>query len=153
MHLLILFCVVFLIALQGSILCSLFLIYIKSYSIVTTVKQLAASDILLSLAICQNFSWQIKPRYKCKSEIHPYAIQSRSELGSKSYIFMENDKIISLTNLFQHLLSAETLFKWKIEFILPYLVRNFKINVRYKLTTKCLLTFSHYTRPHLEYGS
>ena len=68
MHLLILFCVVFLIALQGSILCSLFLIYIKSYSIVTTVKQLAASDILLSLAICQNFSWQIKPRYKCKSE-------------------------------------------------------------------------------------
>ena len=29
-------------------------------------------------------------------DIHPYVIQSRSELGSKSYIFMENDKIISL---------------------------------------------------------
>ena len=42
-------------------------------------------------------------------DIHPYVIQSRSELGSKSYIFMENDKIISLTNLFQHLLSAEIL--------------------------------------------
>ena len=27
-------------------------------------------------------------------DIHPYVIQSRSELGSKSYIFMENDKII-----------------------------------------------------------
>ena len=41
--------------------------------------------------------------------IHPYIIQSRSELGSKSYLFMENNKIISLTNLFQYLLSAEIL--------------------------------------------
>ena len=31
-----------------------------------------------------------------------------SELGSKSYIFMENDRI-SLANLFQHVLSAEIL--------------------------------------------
>ena len=28
----------------------------------------------------------------------------------------------------------------------------FKINARNKLTTKSLLTFFHYTRPHLEYG-
>ena len=63
---------------------------------------------------------------------------------------MENGKIISLTNLFQHLLSAEILFEGKIEFILPYLARNFQINARNKLM--CLLTFSHYTRPHLEYG-
>ena len=41
----------------------------------------------------------------------------------------------------------------KIEFILPHLVRNFQINTRNKLTAECLLTFSHYTRPHLEYGS
>ena len=55
--------------------------------------------------------------------IHPYVIQSRSDLRSKiSYIFMENDKIISLTNLFQHLLSAGVLSEWKIEFILPCLV-------------------------------
>ena len=27
-------------------------------------------------------------------DIHPCVIQSRSELGSKCYIFMENDKII-----------------------------------------------------------
>ena len=44
--------------------------------------------------------------------IHPYIIQSRSELGSKSYLFMENNKIISLTNLFQYLLSAEILREW-----------------------------------------
>ena len=50
-------------------------------------------------------------------DIHLYVIQSRFEVGSKSYIFMENDKIISLPNLFQHLLSAEILSKWKIEFI------------------------------------
>ena len=85
-------------------------------------------------------------------DIHPYVIQHRSELGSKSYIFMENDKIVLLTNL-QHLLSPEILSEWKIDFILPYLGRNFKIKARKKLTTKCLLTFSHSARPHLEYGS
>ena len=38
---------------------------------------------------------------------HPsIAIQYRSEKGSKSYIFMENDKIISVTYLFQYLLST-----------------------------------------------
>ena len=42
-------------------------------------------------------------------DIHQHVTQSRSELGLKCYIFMENDKIISLTNLFQHLLSAEIL--------------------------------------------
>ena len=42
-------------------------------------------------------------------DIYPHVIQSRSDLGLKSYIFIENDKIISLTDLFQHLLSAETL--------------------------------------------
>ena len=56
---------------------------------------------------------------------------------------MENDKI-SLANLFQHLLSAEILSEGKIEFILPYLVRNFQINARKKLTAKYPLTFSHY---------
>ena len=54
-------------------------------------------------------------------DIHTYVIESRSELGSKSYIFMEIDKIISLTNLFQHLLSAEILSEQKIEFILPHI--------------------------------
>ena len=52
-------------------------------------------------------------------DIHPYGIQSRSKFAS-SYIFMENDKIMPLTNLFQHLISAEILSEWKIEFILPY---------------------------------
>ena len=66
---------------------------------------------------------------------------------------MENDKIIPLTNLTQHLLSAEILSEWETEFILPYLVRNFQINARNKLTAKCLLTFCHYTRPDLEHGS
>ena len=32
-------------------------------------------------------------------------------------------------------------------------MRNFKINARNKLTIRRLLTFSTYTRPHLEYGS
>ena len=42
---------------------------------------------------------------------------------------MENDKIISLTNLFQHPVLAEILSELKFEFVLPYLVRNFQINV------------------------
>ena len=52
-------------------------------------------------------------------DIHPHVIYSRSELGLKSYIFMENGKINSLKILFQYLLSAEILSEWKIEFILP----------------------------------
>ena len=42
-------------------------------------------------------------------DIHPYVIQPRFELGSQSYIFIDNDKIISLTNPFQYLLSLELL--------------------------------------------
>ena len=42
-------------------------------------------------------------------DIHQYAIQFSPELGSKSYIFTENNKIISLANLLQYLLSAEVL--------------------------------------------
>ena len=38
-------------------------------------------------------------------KINPYVIQ----LGSKSYIFMENDIIISLTSLLQYLISEEIL--------------------------------------------
>ena len=41
---------------------------------------------------------------------------------------MENGKIIPLTNLFQHLLFAEILPEWQIEFILSYFVRNVQIN-------------------------
>ena len=80
------------------------------------------------------------------------AILSRPELGSQSYIFMENDKIVSVTDLFQHLLSAEIYLNEKLNLHFTYLVRNFQINARNKQTAKCLLTFSHYTRPHLEYG-
>ena len=46
-----LFCVEFFGVLQGSILCSLFVIYNKSNHIVSTVKQLAVDDILLFIAI------------------------------------------------------------------------------------------------------
>ena len=57
-------------------------------------------------------------------DIHSYVIQSRSQLVSKSYIFMENDNIILLTNPFEYFLSAEILSHLKIEFILPYLMIN-----------------------------
>ena len=59
-------------------------------------------------------------------DIHPYVIKSRSELGSKNYIFMENDKIISPTDLFQHLPAAEILSEWKIEFILATIFSKFQ---------------------------
>ena len=65
------------------------LIYIKSSHIVSTVKQLAAYDRQIFIAICYNFSWKIKTKFKSKSEwtsIH-YVIQSRSELGSKMLYF------------------------------------------------------------------
>ena len=65
-------------------------------------------------------------------DIHPYVISPRSELDLKNYIFMENDKINPLKNLFQYLLSSKTLFEWKFEFILPDFVWNFQINGRNK---------------------
>ena len=52
---------------------------------------------------------------------------------------MGNNKIISLKNLFQHLLSAGILSEWNTEFTLSYLVRNFQINRRNKAITKYLL--------------
>ena len=42
---------------------------------------------------------------------------------------MEDGKIISLANLFQHSRLADILSELKVEFILPYLVRSFQINV------------------------
>ena len=67
---------------------------------------------------------------------HSYVIKSRHEheLGLKSYVFMENDKIISHTNIFQH--SAEILSEWKTEFMLSYLGGNFKVNAIKKTNNK-----------------
>ena len=45
---------------------------------------------------------------------------------------MENGKIISLANLFQHLLSAEIYLNEKLKLYLIYLVRNFQIYARNK---------------------
>ena len=46
-----------------------------------------------------------------------------SDLESKFYIFMDNFKTISLTNLFQRLYICRNLPEWKIKFILLYLAR------------------------------
>ena len=90
-----------------------------------------------------SFSWWFKPRFKSKFEWTSVHISFNPDLNeAQKKRYMKNDKIISLTNLLQHSLSAEFLSEW-----------NFQINARNKLTAKCLLTFSHYTRPHLEYGS
>ena len=43
----------------------------------------------------------------------------------KNYIFIGNDKTISITNFVQDLLSAEILSEWKIEFILPFFSEKF----------------------------
>ena len=51
LHLLISFCLTFLGAPQWSIFCSLFLIYIKSNRLVSTVKQFVADDVLLFITM------------------------------------------------------------------------------------------------------
>ena len=38
--------------------------------------------------------------------IYPYVVESISDLGLKIYFLMENDKVNSLRNLLQYLLSA-----------------------------------------------
>ena len=52
---------------------------------------------------------------------------------------MENGKIISLINLFQHLDICRNLSECKIEFYPIYLVRNLQINAKNKLSAKYLL--------------
>ena len=82
-------------SLQGSISCSLFLIFIKSNHIVSTVKKLAADVYYFSLLLyARTLAGKLNPDSKADLNGHPpsSAIWFRSELGSKSYIFMENDK-------------------------------------------------------------
>ena len=66
---------------------------------VSTVKQLAANEYYFSLLYARTLAGKLNPDLKASLNIHlhinPCAIQSRSELGPKSYIFMKNDKIIS----------------------------------------------------------
>ena len=45
--------------------------------------------------------------------IHSYVIQSRSELGSESCMFMEKGKSVH-SQMFQYLLSTEILSEWKL---------------------------------------
>ena len=62
------------------------------------------------------------------------------ELDSKSYMFMENDYIISTTNLFQHLHICKNYLNEILNlYYISYLVRNFQIIARNKLRAKCLL--------------
>ena len=65
---------------------------------------------------------------------------------------MENDKINSLKNLFQYLLSAEILSEWKIEFTLPHFSKRFPNQCKVQTNSKVPSNFSHYTRSHLKYG-
>ena len=113
---------------------SLFLICIKLNHILPTAKQSKADDTLLF--ITKTLPGELIPALKANLNEHP------SIFHSIQYFFMEN----------QRLLPAEILSEWKIEFILPYIMRNFQISRRSKLTVKCLLPFSHYARSHSDYG-
>ena len=50
---------------------------------------------------------ELNPDLQANLNGNPSVIYSKSELGLKSHIFMKNDKINSLTNLFQYLLSMQ----------------------------------------------
>ena len=63
----------------------LFLIYIKSNHIVSTVKQLAANVYYFSLIYAKLLAGKLNPYLKANLNGRPFVIQSRSELGLKSY--------------------------------------------------------------------
>ena len=58
--------------------------------------------------------------------IHQYVIKSRSQLGSKSYIFMEITKSFPSQIFLNSYYLQNIYLNEKTEFILPYLVRNFQ---------------------------
>ena len=73
----------------------LFLIYIKSNHIVSTVKQLAADVYYFSLLYARTLASKLNPDLKAHLNQHPSMCHScRSDFGSKSCILMENPKII-----------------------------------------------------------
>ena len=97
---------------------SFFLIDINNLPnhIVSTVKQLAADDILFSIAhnaklLAGELNSHIKANLNGHSSI---CCLIQIWIMLKKYIFMENDKTISLTKLFQQLLSAEIYLNEKL---------------------------------------
>ena len=74
---------------------------------VSTVKQFAADDIIFHCYV-KTIAGELKPDLKVNLNGHPsicHLIQIRIRLKQ---LYFQNDKIISLTNLLQHLLFAES---------------------------------------------
>ena len=103
LHLLILFCVVFQEALQGSILCSLFLIFIKSNHIVSTVKQLAADLYYLSLVYARTLAGKLNPDLKANLQACQVShILSDSHTFISKHAFMHaQSNVYHLSHIFQ----------------------------------------------------
>ena len=119
------FCLVFLGAPQGSILYSLFLI---SYSI-HCYETVSSWWYIAFHCYVQTSADKLNPDLKANLNGHPSICHSiKIWIRLKKLCCHGNHKIISLTNLFKYLLSAEMLSEWKTEFIFPYLVRNVQIN-------------------------
>ena len=98
------------------------------HHVASTVKQLAADVYYFSLLYVRTSAGKLNADLKASLNGHPSMCHSiHIWIRLKKVLmetFIEDDKII--------------LSEWQMEFILPYLVINFKINARNKLTTKPL---------------
>ena len=134
------------------ILCSLFLIYIKSNHIVSTVKQLAANVYYFSLLYARTLAGKLNPDLKANLNGHPSICHSIQIWIRIKKLYFHG----KWQNHFTHKsVSTFTIcrnFIWMINWIYITIFRE-KCQNQYKEQTniKVLLTFSHYTNPDFEY--
>ena len=120
------------------ILWSLFLIYIKSNHIISTVKQLAADVYYFSLLYTRTLAGKLNPGLKANLNRHLsmcHAFQIRIMLKKLCLHGKWQDHFIWMINwIYITIFSEKFQNQWKEQ-----------------TNNKALLTFFHYTRPHLEY--
>ena len=112
----------------------------QSNNIVSTIKQYCrwcTVIFIITLINAKTWVYELNSNFKNKSEWTLSFYEFRSEQtgsGSRSYIFKEN-KIISLTNLFQQYI--KNLSEWEIEFLSSYYRE--KCSNAYKIRKSVLL--------------
>ena len=135
---------------------SIFLIYINNLTnhSVYCFTQLQADERLFFIAHnVKTLAGKLNPDLKANLNGHPSICHSIQIWIRLKKLYFHGKWQNHFTHKSASTLSANVLFEWKNEFLLPYLERNLQIHARSKVIAKCRLTFSHYARPHLEYDS
>ena len=131
----------------------LFLIYIKSNHIVSTVKQLAANVYYFSLLYARTLAGKLNPDLKANLNGHPsmcHSIQIWIRL-KKLYLHGKWQNHFNHKSVLTFTICRN--FIWMKNWIyITIFSEKFPNQCKEQTNNKASLTFFHYTRPHLEYA-